>query len=148
MDKPVKQRKRLYDAENDAWPEYGTPTPEAAQGWYDWIVASPWWRRHSPVKHVRVKYPVYGKLSGITLEDNVAVVEFGPFSLTKPCLLHELGHVLDYHPGTSADDMERDHDPVYAGILLALVKKYMGAWEAKRLERCFRHRHVQWQPYA
>jgi hypothetical protein len=143
----LKQRHKLYDSENDVWPEYGTPTPDAAQGWYDWITRTKWWRDRSTVKHIRLKYPIFGKLSGIVLEDNVAVVEFSPFSLTKECLLHELGHVLDYHPGTSEAAMERDHNPTFAGILLALVGRYMSADEAKKLAAAYEARGVKWTPY-
>jgi hypothetical protein len=137
----------IYDAENDVWPEYGSPTPEAAQGWYDWIARTSWWRDHSDVRHMRVKYPVFGTLSGIVMDGEVAVVSFGPFSLTKPCLTHELGHVIDYHPGTSAAAMERDHDPKFAGILLALVRRYLSACEADRLAERFKARGVRWLPY-
>jgi hypothetical protein len=143
----VKQRKKLYDCEDAVWPEYGTPTPEAAQGWYDWVARTKWWRDHSSVKHIRIKYPVFGKFSGIVLEDNVAVVEFGPFSLVKECLLHELGHVLDYHEGTGEAAMERDHNPKFAGILLALVRRYMSAGEADELQKEFEARKVRWDPY-
>jgi len=143
----VAQRHKVYGSEDAVWPEYGSPTPEAAQGFYDWISRTKWWRTHSDVRHMRVRYPVFGSLSGIVMDGDVAVISFGPFSLTKPCMIHELGHVLDYHPGTSAAAMERDHDPKFAGILLALVRRYMSAGEADRLEKEFTSRSVKWLPY-
>ena len=147
MPRRVRQRYKLYSAEFSVWPWEGSCTPDAAQGWYDWVVKTKWWRDHSEVHHFKVRYPVFGKLSGIVLEGDIAIVEFGPFSLVRPRMVHELGHVLDYHPGTSIEDMERDHDPKFAGILLALVRRYIDADDALRLEKQFEADGGKWIAY-
>jgi len=133
----IKQRYKLYACEAKVWPYRGSTTPEAGQLWFDWVARTKWWRDHSPIRHFRLKFPCFGKMSGIILDGDVAEVEYGAFSLTLQNFVHDLAHILDYHPGASREQMERDHSPVFAGFLLALVKRYMSADEAKELQSAF-----------
>ena len=143
----LRQRYKIYKAEWATWPWYGSPTPEAAQGWYDWVARTKWCRDHSPIRHFRVVYPVFGKLSGVEIDGDTCIIDFGPFSLTWPNMVHELGHPLDYHEGKDRDAMERDHNDVFAGIYLALVKRYISADDAILLQNEFVKRDVKWIPY-
>ena len=145
--KRVRQRAKIYAAEKEAWPACGSPTPEAAQGWYDWVARTKYWRDRSPIRHFRVIYPVFGKLSGVEVDGDTCIIEFGPFSLTLPGMVHELGHPLDYHPGTDREAMERDHNEVFAGIYLALVRRYISAEDADLLQSKFEEKGVKWIPY-
>ena len=135
------QRYKIYKIENNltaCW-----TTPEAMQAWFDWIVKTKWWKERSKIKHVKVIFPVVGKMSGAFKEaPHLARIEFGVFSLCQQTACHELAHVLAW-PGDDTTP-EEDHGPKFVAMYLQVVKRFMSAEEAKLLQREFDDRGVKY----
>jgi len=129
----IRQRFKLYAAEDKAtqadrcW--FGGI--EAAQMWLDKKVATKWWRKQSPIRHVRLVYPYGGGMSGATLEGNVLTIAIRPESLNTSTLIHELAHGLAWVPG---HDSERDHGKKFARALIECYRHFDSAAMAEAVE--------------
>jgi hypothetical protein len=138
-------RERIYDAEIEAGLTVGPgATPEGMQAWLDWVARSKFWQENSSVRHFKVVYPSMGKMSGIVKfsgegERRVAEVHYRPFSMSEGGACHEITHITKnlYREGTSVEDMERDHGPAFATMYLRVVKRYISAGTARRLEKAY-----------
>jgi len=135
-----KQRYKIYKIEEDYNPP--STTPEAMQMWFDWVVKTKFWRDRSKVKHVKVVFPVVGKMSGATKDGpHLAKIDFGVFSLNQLSACHELAHILTWD--AEADD-EGDHGPRFVGMYLETVKRFYGAEQAKLLQKDFDEKGVKY----
>jgi hypothetical protein len=132
----LKQRFKLYAAEDAAMKTERCwfASVEAAGMWLDKKVATRWWRKASPIRHVKLLYPFAGGMSGATLEGNVLTIAVRPESLNTSTLIHELAHGLAWVPG---HDSERDHGPRYARALIECYRHFDSASAAAAVEDAF-----------
>jgi len=138
----ARQRQKIYSIEAD-FPVGGYTTIEGMQLWLDWVTRTKWWHDHTTNRHVRAKYST--AMSGANKVDDLnADIGFFVFSLCQLTACHELAHVIGWLPGK---DHERDHGPKFAGIYLALVKRYIGVRTAASLEKVFVEKGVKFTPY-
>lgn len=143
----IKQRWKLYAAEDKAtqadrcW----LGGIEAGQMWLDRAMRKTWWRKRSPIRHVKLVYPYGGGMSGATLEGNVLTVCIRPESLNDCTLAHELAHGLAWNPN---GDAEKDHGPKFAGALLACYRAFVGAAVADAVKDAFDETGVKYEPLA
>jgi hypothetical protein len=143
---PLRQRYRLYDAENEACqPARWFGSAEAAQVWLDRQVRRKWWRKHCDIRHTKLVYPSHGVMSGARKEGDLLIIEVIPESLCVPTLVHELAHGLVWIPG---NDPEKDHGRRFAGALIEAYRHFDSARTADDLVRAFEKRGVKWEPFG
>ena len=138
-------RYRIYDAEADSGITDLWTTPEGMQAWMDWVGTTKFWKENSSVRHIKVRYPIVGPMSGAFKftdegERRVAEISLGAFSLCLLTAVHELTHLTKnlYREGVTN---EQDHGPAFASMELRMVRRYLSAKEALLLEKSFdRHR--------
>lgn len=126
------RRKRLYDAERAAFPEfYGPPLPlPEVRRWVARIERSRWWtgrfgRTTLEVLDGRGRRKAGGWSGwrpGITLPR---------WSRTRPIVLHEIAHAVQ-PPGTAA------HGPEFCRLYLDLVGRWIGPEAAATLRQSMR----------
>lgn len=146
----MKQRYRLYEAEDasevgDLW-----TTAEGMQAWLDWVVRTKFWRENSSVRHIKIRYPVTGQMSGARKftgegERRVAEISFGPFSLCMLTALHEITH-LTKNLYSESFDQEQDHGRAFVTMELKVVKRYLSAEQAQILADKFAEMGVEFDP--
>jgi len=136
----TRQRYRIYSFEDEQADDY--TTPDGMQAWFDWVVRTKFWRDRSKVKHVAVGFPVTGGMSGAKkLAPHLARIDFGVFSLCRRTACHELAHILTWDADA---DAEEDHGPRFAGAYIAVVRRFISAQEAARMEKEFDERGIGW----
>lgn len=104
------------------------------------------WPKFAAFKDLTVKFDatIPEWTSAMTNNTYPHEIKIGPsgWSRQKRTLLHELGHVIDNiqfgHAG-----YENGHGPVYAGILLKLLKQFVGDTPAQALAAQFKLNHVE-----
>ena len=141
-------RYRIYEAEADIG-ELWT-TPEGMQVWMDWVCRTKWWRDNSSVRHIKVKYPTVGQMSGAHKftgegERRIAEISFGAFSLCLMTACHEITH-LTKNLYREESTHEWDHGRAFASMELRVVKRYIDAKTAKGLEASFLDHGVDYDP--
>lgn len=138
------QRSKLYRAESTPPAMQGgeMPTVPEVQAFVDKVMGSAWaakrWPRMSKrqvlVKDGRGRRRACGSFSYIKLPC---------WTRTKRVILHELAHsiTLRLHRSTVAA-----HGREYAGVLVALVGRWMGEETARQLKAAFRKARVKYLP--
>ena len=141
------QRKRLYTAENEAIRGRELPSVEEISRYLTEIGLSRWFRsRWGPYLDVEVRdgrgyriataYPRFRSAGSVT-----GLLQMPRWSRFERIVLHELAHLLV--PGNYAW-----HGPEFAGVLLALVRQYMGEEAWKSLRTCYQLRRVRYNSKA
>lgn len=133
-------RYRIYEAETgigELW-----TTPEGMQAWMDWVVNTKFWKDNSTVRHIKVKYPVVGPMSGAYKfsgegERRVAEISFGAFSLCLMTACHEITH-LTKNLYREESTNEQDHGRAFATMELRVVKRYIDVRTAQELAAAFK----------
>jgi len=134
----TRQRYKIYNWEDEQADDY--TTPDGMQAWFDWIVRRPWWRDRTKVKHVAVGFPVAGQMTGAKkLAPHLARIDFGVFSLSRRTACHELAHILTWDEDA---DPEEDHGPRFAGMYIAVVRRFISSQEATRMQTEFAERGI------
>jgi hypothetical protein len=146
----MKQRYRLYEAEDASGIGELWTTPDGMQAWLDWVARTKFWRENSSVRHFKVRYPVPGQMSGARKftgegERRVAEISFGPFSLCMLTALHEITHLTKNLYSEGFDD-EQDHGRAFATMELRIVKRYLSAESAAKLADKFTEYGVEFDP--
>lgn len=141
MAKQLKQRYKIYAAETDMVRLYFS-TVEAAQGWIDWVCKTKWWKDRCTVRHIKLKYPTYYMSGATKLSDENAEIEVYAYCLDVLTLCHEMAHLIYWIPG---NNQEKDHNAKFAGIYIALVKRFIGKAASEELKTCFKEHGVKWE---
>ena len=136
-------RYRIYKAEQ-ALDKLYFSSPDAAQGWLDWVGRTKWWKQHSTIRHIRLNYPTYHMSGAIKLDEKNGRLDIYATSLEAATLCHESSHLIVWYPGNNP---EKDHNAVFAGVYLAVVKRYMGVVCMAKLLEAFEEEGVKWEPY-
>lgn len=139
-----KQRYKIYDAEREL-PGVYFSSFEAAQGWLDWVCRTKWWKEHSTIRHIKLIYPTYFMSGATKLDDKNAEISVYAYSLDAITMCHELSHLVYWVPG---NDQEKDHNPKFAGVYLAVVKRFMSKRWMERLQKEFEDYGVKWEEYS
>jgi hypothetical protein len=137
-------RYRVYEAEKKIPKQYFSSV-EAAQGHLNWVCRTKWWKQHSTVKHINLKYPSFYMSGSWKLNDVLAEIECHAWSLDIGTVCHEQAHIIDWRPRTTSQ--EKCHDAQFAGVNLAVWKRYMGKSWADMLEKAYQEEGVKWIPY-
>jgi putative metallohydrolase (TIGR04338 family) len=128
------QRARLYRAESEVDTGRRLPTVAQLQAHVDALLAADWFAARWGARAFEVR-PGYGHRRA-TADEN-GVLQMPRWARTELVLLHEVAHCLT--PASFAA-----HGPVYAGVLLALVRRGMGPAPAQALEDAFARHRVTW----
>ena len=133
-----RQRDRVYESEDALiGPVSWYASVQGAQFHVDAFLRSKWWRTRSKVTHVEILYPL--KTTGAyRIDDTHWRIEFSPRALCDLNVAHELTHVLmGVTQGQTPDDHDQDHSAHYAGAELEVVKHFLNADIARRLQDSF-----------
>jgi hypothetical protein len=144
----VGQRARLYAAEDVLiGPVDWYASLEAAQFDIDRFLRTKWWRDRSEVRFVTLRYPA--KSTGATkLDMSHWEISFRPKSLCDLNVAHEMTHILvGVSIGTTPAAHERDHNRVFAGAELEVLKRFVSAEVAEKLRAEFKEAGVKWEGF-
>lgn len=131
------QRKRLYDAEF-AVRSFGTgagrrlETVPEVQAYVNAILGSRWFKARWGVRSI----PVLDGRGRRSACAEGSRIKMPLWARNEMVTLHEVAHVLT--PGKYAD-----HGPEFAGVLLALIRQFMGPEAAASLRESFRGHRVK-----
>ena len=140
-----KQRDKLYAIENSIGYGGFFMSLEAMQGTIDRMVRTDWWKKRTPVRHVRAGYPGYGMSGSNRLDKANWEILFHAARACERTLMHEMTHPLvASRKGTTLADHEWDHGPNFVGALLAVYRRFRMAYEAEMLERKFDEQGVRY----
>jgi len=145
----IRQRRRLYTAEDEATrPWRWFASPQAAEFWLDAAIKRKWYRKHSPIRHVKLCYPCKGNMASGVIEGNVLTINVPAPALHMALLIHELTHpIVGVTKGDKPEDHERDHGKRFAGALIEAYRHLDCAATADDLTAEFDERGVQWEEF-
>ena len=142
-----KQRDKLYTIEDKIGLGGFYMTLEAIQGTIDRMVRTDWWKKRTPIRHVRALYPGYGMSGGNRVDDTHWEILFHSARVCERSLMHEMAHPLvAYRKGTTLADHEWDHGPNFVGAMLLLYRRFRMATEAEDLQKLFDKYGVRYSP--
>jgi putative metallohydrolase (TIGR04338 family) len=139
------QRKRLYQAENEAGARDDKITFAQASDLIHTTMTKGWFRNNFHISHMEVKLRRNINGAACVTFMTQSTITFSPWALTTMLALHELAHAAtpprhkNHKKGGQAG-----HGPEYAGTYIYLVEKIMGQEQADRLRDSFRNHNVEW----
>ena len=117
----------------------GNVSIAACQSYVDYVTESDWYRSRAvtTVNRITVRHKSNGSASTRGRD-----IMLPPWARHEAVILHEIAHVVTdvLHHGTPV----ASHGPEFAGVLLGLVREFMGEGHAAALVDGFRAHRVQW----
>ena len=143
------QRYKLYSAEDDATqPWRWFASPQAAEFWLDKAIQKKWYRKNSPVRHVKLVYPCNANMASSIIDGEVITISVPAQALHMGLLIHELTHpVAGVTKGGTPADHEKDHGRRFAGALIEAYRHLDCTATAKDLQAEFEKRGVKFDPF-